>query len=47
MLGGKNIMVYMIVVNEPLDFNMLLGHDYVYVMNVCGVYTLSSDVFSS
>jgi hypothetical protein len=33
-LGGNTIMVDMIVVNGPLDFNMLLGHDYVYAMNV-------------
>jgi hypothetical protein len=33
-LGGKTILVNMIVVQGPLDFNMLLGHDYVYAMNV-------------
>jgi hypothetical protein len=33
-LGGNTVMVNMIVVNGPLDFNMLLGHDYVYAMNV-------------
>jgi len=32
-------MVDMIVVNGPLEFNMLLGCDYVYAMNVV-VYTL-------
>jgi hypothetical protein len=33
-LGGKTILVNMIVVQGPLDFNMILGSDYVYVMNV-------------
>jgi hypothetical protein len=33
-LGGKNFLVDMIVVDFPLDFNMLLGYDYVYAMNV-------------
>jgi hypothetical protein len=32
-LGGKIVHVDVIVVQGPLDFNMLLGHDYVYVMN--------------
>ena len=30
-LGGKTIYIYMMVVQGPLDFNLLLGHDYVYV----------------
>jgi hypothetical protein len=34
MLGGKTILVDMLVVSGPLDFNMLLGCDYVYAMNV-------------
>jgi hypothetical protein len=33
-LGGKIVRVDVIVVQGPLDFNMLLGHDYVYAMNV-------------
>jgi hypothetical protein len=33
-LGGNIVLVDMIVVDGPLDFNMLLGPDYVYAMNV-------------
>jgi hypothetical protein len=33
-LGGKTFLVNFIVVQGPLDFNMLLGRDYVYAMNV-------------
>jgi hypothetical protein len=33
-LGGNTIHVDVIVVQGPLDFNMLLGRDYVYSMNV-------------
>jgi len=33
-LGGKTVLIDKMVVDSPLDFNMLLGHDYVYVMNV-------------
>jgi hypothetical protein len=33
-LGGNIVLVNMIVVQGPLDFNMLLGCDYVYDMNV-------------
>jgi hypothetical protein len=33
-LGGKTVLVDFIVVQGPLYFNMLLGRDYVYVMNV-------------
>jgi hypothetical protein len=33
-LGGKIVLVDAIVVQGPLDFNMLLRHDYVYAMNV-------------
>ena len=33
-LGGKTICTNYIVVQGPLDFNMLVGHDYVYVMKV-------------
>jgi hypothetical protein len=34
LLGGKIVLVDVIVVQGPLDFNMILGHDYVYAMNV-------------
>jgi multisubunit Na+/H+ antiporter MnhF subunit len=33
-LGGKIVLVDMLVVQGPLNFNMLLGCDYLYVMNV-------------
>jgi hypothetical protein len=33
-LGGKIVLVDVIVVQGSLDFNMLLGHDYVYAMKV-------------
>jgi len=33
-LGGKIILIDMMVVDSPLDFNILLGCDYVYAMNV-------------
>ena len=32
-LGGKTVLVDVIVVQAPLDLNMLLGRDYVYPMN--------------
>ena len=31
-LGGNTILVDFMVIEDPLDFNMLLGHDYVYAM---------------
>ena len=31
-LGGKTVLVDFMVIDEPLDFNMLLGRDYVYAM---------------
>jgi len=31
-LGGKNVYINVMVVQGPLDFNLLLGHEYVYVM---------------
>ena len=31
-LGGKTICINVMVVQGPLDFNLLLGHDYVYDM---------------
>ena len=30
--GGKTIIVEFMVIEDPLDFNMLLGRDYVYAM---------------
>ena len=33
-LGGKTFLIYVIVLQGPLDFDMILGHDYVYSMNV-------------
>ena len=33
-LGGKTILVAFIVIEDPLDFNMLLECDYVYAMQV-------------
>ena len=31
-LGGKIFLVDLMVIEDPFDFNMLLGHDYVYSM---------------
>ena len=31
-LGGKTILVDFMVIEDPLDFNMLLGCDHVYAM---------------
>jgi hypothetical protein len=31
-LGGKNIIIDVMVVQDPLDFDLLLGRDYVYAM---------------
>ena len=31
-LGGKNVCIDVMVVEGPLDFNLLLGRDYVYAM---------------
>ena len=31
-LGGKTILVDFMVIEDPLEFNMLLGRDYVYAM---------------
>ena len=31
-LGGKTVLVDIMVIEDPLDFNMLLGRDYVYSM---------------
>ena len=31
-LGGKTILVYFMLIEDPLDFNILLSHDYFYAM---------------
>ena len=31
-LGGKTVYIDVMVVQDPLDFNLLLGRDYVYAM---------------
>jgi len=31
-LGGKTVYIDVMVIQGPLDFNLLLGRDYVYVM---------------
>jgi hypothetical protein len=31
-LGGKNVFIDVMVVHDPLDFDLLLGQDYVYAM---------------
>jgi hypothetical protein len=46
-LGGKTVYVNVMVVHDPLDFNLLLGQDYVYIMRIFCVYSLSSDMFPS
>ena len=33
-LIGKTVLVDFMVIEDPLDFNMLLGRDYVYAMQV-------------
>ena len=33
-LGWKTILVYFMVIEDPLDFNMILRCDYVYAMQV-------------
>ena len=33
-LGGKTVLVDFMVIEDPLDFNMLLGRDYLYAMRV-------------
>jgi hypothetical protein len=33
-LGGKNVIVYVEVVNDPLDYNLLLGRSWFYAMTV-------------
>ena len=43
-LGGKIFLVNVMVMEGPLDFNMLHGHDYIY-QECRGVYDLSRDAF--
>ena len=31
-MGGKTVLVDFMVIEDPVDFNMLLGRDYVYAM---------------
>ena len=38
-LGGKTVYIDVMVVEGPLDFNLLLGRDYVYVMGAL-IYSL-------
>ena len=33
-MGGKTALVDFMAIENPLDFNMLIGHDYVYAMHV-------------
>ena len=35
-LGGKNVCIDVMVIQGPLDFNMLLGCDYFYPMKAVG-----------
>lgn len=46
-LGGKTVVINMMVVDRPLDFNMQPRHDFFYAMNFVVSFTLSSHVFSS
>lgn len=32
-LGGKTLLIDMMVVDHPLDFNIILGHNFIYAMN--------------
>ena len=42
--GGKTVLVDFMVIEDPLDFNMLLGRDYVYAMQVVVSTFFSCDV---
>jgi len=33
-LGGKNILIEIEVIDAPLDYNILFGHNYMYTMKV-------------
>ena len=46
-LGGDIFLVDVIVVQGPLDFNMLLRCDYVYAMNVVVIYIIIIEAFPS
>ena len=39
-VGGKIVCIHVMVVQGPLDLNILLGHDYVYAMKAVDVHTL-------
>ena len=43
-LGGNTVLVDFMVIEDPLDFNMLLGHDYVYAMQTVTVNIFLCDV---
>jgi hypothetical protein len=45
-LGGKIVFIDVMVVEDPLDFALLLGRDYVYAMKAI-VSTFSCDIFPS
>jgi hypothetical protein len=46
-LGGKTIFIDVMVVQDPLDFSLLLGRDYVYAMKVIVSNLFSCDIFPS
>ena len=46
-LGGKTVLVYFMVIEDPLDFNMLLERDYVYAMQLMVSTLFSCDVIYS
>jgi len=47
MVGGKVFLVDMNVMDGPLDFNMIIGHVYVYSMNIMVSMIFLDDAFSS
>jgi hypothetical protein len=44
-LGGKTVFVDVMVVQDPLDFDLLLGRDYIYTMKSIVSTLFSSDIF--
>lgn len=32
-LGGKTVLINFVVMNGPVDYNILSGHDFIYAMN--------------
>jgi hypothetical protein len=46
-LGGKIVFIDVMVVQDPLDFDLLLGRDYVYAMKDIVSTFSSCDIFSS